>query len=141
MVIDCHLFPDVMVIYRRLHLPFSMALWSSSPWKRTEAVRSVQDGEDTEIKSTVRYLSTIINFVVNSFPMVFAAFTMSMAVVIDIMGDNIVIGDNVIIGVFISDGFVRRHLPSQVAFPLERKRESWFLYRFEVPSFSRGFFR
>jgi len=122
----------------------STRLSSSSPWQRTATLRCVQDGEDTETESTVRYLSRITNFAVKSFPMVFAAFTIPMAIVIDIVGDYIIIGDSITIGDFIVDGTVGQHLSSLVAFVFERNGGSFINWRFlhlvEASSHNEGSF-
>lgn len=93
---------------------FSVTSWSlivifiiQSPWHRVRD--SGQGGEDTEIESTVRYLSRITKLVVDSFFMGFASFTMSMAIVIDIVDDSIMTGD------FIVDGTVWWHVSLLVA--------------------------
>jgi len=76
--------------------------------------------------------------------MVFAAFTIPMAIVIDIVGDYIIIGDSITIGDFIVDGTVRQHLSSLVAFVFERNGGSFINWRFlhlvEASSHNEGSF-
>jgi len=104
------------------------------PWSRTEIVRSVQDGEETEIESTDHYLSRLTNFAVNSFPMGFAAFTMPMAIVIDIVSHYIILAG------FIVTGTARRHLSSLMAFSFFFRAKRKFPYQLEAPTLSGGFF-
>jgi len=104
------------------------------PWSRAEILRSVQDGEETEIESTDHYLSRLTNFAVNSFPMGFVAFTTPMAIVIDIGGDYIILGD------FIVNGTVRRYLSSLMAFSFFFRAKRRFPHQLEVPILSGDFF-
>jgi len=74
--------------------------------------------------------------------MVFATFTIPMAIVIDIVDDNAIIGGNIIIDEFLVGGVGRWHLSSLVASSFERIGDSFinwrFLYLVEVSSDNEG---